>query len=813
MALNLALNLCAGNYCMKYPYMVLLYIPILFALIIWIKKDMIAFKNAKEQEEYTATRKRKRLIMTISRAIILFFLILAIASPYSTQEKTVPGDASLTMLVDNSTSFDIFDRAVVEKLEQELRNRIPVNVRSVASGDKSAIGDGILNYVHGDDNVLLVSDANNNFGRDLGDMVLFASSLNTTINALNLNPIKNDIGVYIEGPSKVITDTENDFVVKVNKVGNTGSYSLEIKVDGNAVATEQDAESKVITEKFSEGYHTFTATLTPAGDDYFPENNIFYKTVKVMPRPKLLFVTAGDSPLAEGLGRIYDVEQKGTLPEDISGYAAVILNDIRSSDVDPYMDRITDYVAENGNGLIAIGGKNSYDKGVYQKSRIEALLPVFVGTGKKNKDSDMNVVVVMDISESTGLNFNSASSNTVTDVEKAIALNVLDDFSAEQNIGFVAFNHQAYMVSQLSPFNEKDDLIEKILTLRDTGGTVVSTGLRKAEFMLRDAKGSKNIVVISDGITQQPEDALQTAAQFAAQGIHTYTVSVGGHSNKDFMKALAEKGKGVYFEPSETQKLKIIFGTVPGESEGKTYPLGIIDRNYDRNFALPEEFKLDAYVNGFNFVLPKSTAKTIVATNENSPIIAIWRFGLGRIVSFATDDGSKWAGSLLKKENSPLLTKTINWAIGDLGRKKDYDVSVDDASLNKETEVRVIAKSPPSAEGLEFIKVSPEQYQATFMPDSTGFKELLGATYAVNYNDELLQLGVNPKLIDYVTATGGSFFNPEDVDKIVQKVETRSKRTKVYTMSYRWIFTLAALILLLLEYTYRRLKENRMIKW
>jgi len=55
-------------------------------------------------------------------------------------------------------------------------------------------------------------------------------------------------------------------------------------------------------------------------------------------------------------------------------------------------------------------------------------------------------------------------------------------------------------------------------------------------------------------------------------------------------------------------------------------------------------------------------------------------FGLGRVVSFTTDNGgveTQWASSVYSGENSRLISSMINWAIGDPRPKEDVEINAE----------------------------------------------------------------------------------------------------------------------------------------
>ena len=426
-----------------------------------------------------------------------------------------------------------------------------------------------------------------------------------------------------------------------------------------------------------------------------------------------------------------------------------------------------------------------------------------VGVPETEAKSDVNVVLLIDISGTAGLSFGSLSGSSKLDVQKALALGVIEDMRPEDSIAVVAFNDASHLISPLSRLGDKEsDLVTKIRSLQAGGGTLIFQGLRRAQFILEGAEGSKNIIAISDGLDAGSVAALDLTKTLSKQGITVFAMGIGEGTNEAFLKSLVDIGNGLYFEPSEAQNIRILFGEEPKEDEA--FNLRILDSNH---WITRGDLEITDSISGFNYVVPKSGARTILATAAGNPIITVSNFGLGRVVAVSTDDGSKWAAALLKKQNSKLVTRSINYAIGDPGRNLDFDVSIEDTAINKPGQIKVISDNPPKSD-LAFSKIGNNLYTAPFNPIETGFIQILGADVAVNYNDEYLNIGINQELLDLVTLTGGRVFDPEDTDSIVEAVKTYAQRVKIDTVYYRWPFMLAAAILLLLEIVMRRLREN-----
>ena len=155
-----------------------------------------------------------------------------------------------------------------------------------------------------------------------------------------------------------------------------------------------------------------------------------------------------------------------------------------------------------------------------------------------------------------------------------------------------------------------------------------------------------------------------------------------------------------------------------------------------------------------------------------------------------------------------LVTRTINWAIGDLGRNKQFDVTARDTFIGNEFDVEVTADSMPSDARMAFSKVGERLYSSQLEPDKTGWYSFFDATAAANYPLELLNTGYDPDLAVLVQVTGGQTFRPEQTDEILQKVKNDSKRLVTRQKSLAWIPLTIALIVFLLDIAVRKLWEG-----
>ena len=162
------------------PEMMMLIIPIAILLFVVMVINFVKF----EKEEKRGVR-MYRILLFFSRLIIFSLLVVALTDPYVIKKETSEGNPEINLLYDNSTSMGLFN-VDVDNLRDKLSEGIPTNMKMIASGTTSMLGDEIFRELH-NKNLLLITDGNNDErSMDLRDVVTFAKKFNTTINAINM---------------------------------------------------------------------------------------------------------------------------------------------------------------------------------------------------------------------------------------------------------------------------------------------------------------------------------------------------------------------------------------------------------------------------------------------------------------------------------------------------------------------------------------------------------------------------------------------------------------------------------------------------
>lgn len=792
-----------GQYSIERPEAIALIIPIVILLVFLIRRNFV-------KQPYLPRFSRFFLIFT--RTLIFLLLLIALSGPFRHQEDVTQGDPAVKILVDNSTSMELYDNLIRSDLENKLKDVVNVQSLEIATYGGSNIGDGILDNVEKGESILLISDGNNNLGTTLGDVALHAVKINVTLNSVKIEPDKDDSSITIIGPDKVSSEVETSFKIKVDGTKEEARHVI-ITLDGEELLNENTKHTEFqFTRVFTDGYHVVTAEID--GEDYFIENNKYYKVIKVIPKPLITFYTSKlEAPILNLLGKVYDVRVTSDLGTMDEKSLALIADDAAAESLDGHFSKIVNSVTE-GNGLLVIGGDNSFEKGKYKDSLIESILPVHVGSAEKSGER-VNVVVVMDISKSTGSLYGGGSAE---DVEKALAVSAIENINPESSVGFIAFNTKPYVVSELSPLGDKEkELISKVKSLIDIGNTYIPAGIQEGIEMLKESSGGKNLIIISDGKSGGFGLAASMVKQATDLGITVYVISVGDLSEQDreinnvyygqsYLKKIADIGNGIYFRGNEApQRIKILFGDPEEEGKRDSYQAVILNRDH----FITEDLELNAKIYGFNAVIPKPTGKMLVTLDAGEPLIVVWRYGLGRIATFASDDGTAYSGELLLGDNTKIITRMVNWVIGDPERNLDYFVNIEDARVNETAIVSVKTGGFPTYPGLSFYKVDEELFNAGMIPEKTGVFEILGAKYAVNYERELEKISFNEDLEKIMASTGGKIFEKDDIKGIAEAIVSQSKKPIDKKTYYSWVFLAAALILLLFEIFMRKLIENR----
>ena len=730
---------------------------------------------------------RRRYALLGSRVIVVSMLILAFAQPYVVQTTTVEGEERVHVLIDGSESMEVFDD-IGEEIASDIENRgVNVETTRIAQGNSSPIGDALMSNIERDGSVLLVSDGQVTNGRSLVSAAEAARAVNAQVNAVNLSATEPESNVWLEGPSKASQGVEETFSVCIGGT-DEGGGTATVEVDGQQVVQKSGSGCDEFSHTFdSTGTYRMTAEVETGGSDTYGVNNEFYKTVRVVERPRILYVSQNRYPLLELLNQLYDVETAESVPSDLSGYYAVVTQNLPANSAGD-LESLQEFVID-GNGLLVAGGPNAYDTGGYDESLLGDMVPV--KSGETSRTSD--VVILIDVSGST---------EEGIDVQKGLALDALEQMGDGNRVGVVAFNQNAYNVHEMSELSTARGEIERtIQRLQSGGSTDISIGLQGAEDMLG---GSGNIILISDGVVDQQgqQSAVSTARRLGAQDINVVSVGVGEiNTNADVMRAIADASGGSFFRATDTERLRVLFGGQDRQPEGSG--LTIVDSSH----FITDGVETSAELPSAHEVSVKATGRFLVSTGSGDVALASGRYGLGRVVSVTAHTGDGVLGGLLSEPDSALVSRSVNWAIGDPQRLVTDVYDVEDTRVGETTEISYRGGSRPSGTGLDFSRTSQNRYVATVTPTERGFETAGDATYAVNYAAEYAGFGMSSSIYRATESTNGGVYEPTETAAIAQEVRSHASEPRETQRDLSWIALIVALLVYLVEVSLRRIHD------
>lgn len=766
------------------------------------------------------------------RSASIALLLLVLAAPYTTNEEQIVQETTSILVIDDGTgSMSVYGQSLGSNAAGLLRAQSgsvsKVELRNMTSQDYTALGDevyqGILGSSMKNNVVIVATDGNSNRGADPLDVAIFAKSANSRVFAITPELAKDEAYVAdIIGAKKTSINSEYGGEVEIRAVGAQASYRLEVAIDGVAIIDTQGGQNTQ-SKKFpfkqvfnTNGPHNITARITPQSRDTFTENNAFSKVVNVVDRPKVLLVThSASSPLKQVLEEVYDVDVNDKMPGTIGNYAAIVLDD-EPAGILKDAEALSSFLSE-GSGLVVVGGNSSYSEGGYSGSQLESMLPVASGPAPEKKGDEINAIILIDISGSTGIE---VGKNTKIDVEKAIAVKMIRDLSKTANIGVVAFNSDSFIIQQPMKLTDTSALEEKVSRLQFGGGTYIAMGLMRAKSILKSAGGAKYIILISDGVTNYPVQAFEQASSIVAEGIVLHSIGVGFDTDQSFMSGIAARGKGVYFAPSETDRVKIVLGGLEEGEKGKGFQMILTDTHH----FITEGIEMgNMSVEDFNEVNSKSSSQVLAATQGMKPLLAVWHFGLGRVASLMVDDGRDWANLLYTEGSSKLISSIINWAIGDPERKADLRIECTDTAVGEEVPIVVTSKRdyPQVTAGgkpVELSRLDETHYYFNYRPLATGIAMVSSGGYscaiASNYPGEYGRFEVNTELLATMAQiTNGKVYLADNLNSLVQDVSeytlAESAGVKTERINMQLWFTLIALALFSADVIIRRLMEIR----
>ena len=481
----------------------------------------------------------------------------------------------------------------------------------------------------------------------------------------------------VQAPAR--TGQDQPFQVRVNAISTYyGPARLRLFRDGRLFADSavnlRQGYNVFVYEGIKEepGVHRFEARLEAAADT-FTENNAGYAVVVTEGPHRMLFVTESldaSQALISALDRqgvhldVITPHQLPANPTLLTAYAAVLLHDVSALRLSQtQMTALASYVRNLGGGLLTIGGRQSYGLGGYMKTPLEEALPVTMDAPQTLVMPSLALVLVLDRSGSMG---ERQGQYTKLDLAKEAAVGVLDVLAENDLLGVLAFDNENIWPVPLQPVRNHSAIAGNVRALSPGGGTDLGPAMEEAYQVLRQAQAMvKHLVILSDGLSLEA-DFEGLTNRLRSAGVTVSTVAVGKGADVRLLEDIARWGAGRFHFTEDAAAIPQIF---VGEALVVSRPLAVEETvvpvigqyaSFLSGPSLTDLPQLDGYV----LTTPKASAAIHIETAEGHPLLASWRYGLGRAAAFTSGATVAWASSWLDWPGfAPFWAQLSRWVM------------------------------------------------------------------------------------------------------------------------------------------------------
>lgn len=697
---------------------------------------------------------------------------------------------------------------------------------------------------HAKKRIVLMSDGNQTSG-DVEEAVRRAASNGVAVDVVPLSYQHRDDMIVEDLVVENQVSVDEPFDVKVMiRSRQTTDAKLSILRDGQLVTTQDvrvEADKKNVfvlpTQADETGFHVYQA-LVESVNDTNAENNQAFGFTMAQGEPKVLMVEGGppEQNLLAALLRAEKIEVDligpGNFPNDpvnLQEYNSIVLSNVAASDLSRgQMQLIERVVHEMGMGLIMIGGDQSFGAGGWKDTPVELALPVDMDIKHKKILPKGALALVLHTAEIPQQEY----------WARQIAVASLNVLSARDDFGALAYQWQGGD-SWVVPFGPADDkATARRLIMDGQYGDMpqFSPTMQMAFDALKSSDASaKHMIIISDGDAQPPSAQLVDSIRRSRITISTVQVAGHGASTTQVMKEIAQRGGGRFYDVKVNSQLPQIFikeASVIRRSLIIEEPFVPVNKVHSELLAGigPKEFpRMMGYVGAS----PKDLADKPLMTDKDDPLLAHWRYGLGKTVAFTSDAYMKWAVDWYSwNKMSKFWSQVVRWTLRpqssrnlqmtttiENGKAKVAIDAVDDEGrfLNfLEYDASIISPNFESKK-IPFKQVAPGRYETEVPLESigthlitanargpNGFQDFVSGGAAMSYSPEFRSSRSNDGLMQRIREIG----NGRVLDETSNVFDHNLSSTRNPQPLFPWLLALA-IILLPIDIFFRRV----MIDW
>jgi uncharacterized membrane protein/Mg-chelatase subunit ChlD len=422
------------------------------------------------------------------------------------------------------------------------------------------------------------------------------------------------------------------------------------------------------------------AAMSAGTVDTLADNNKAMGFSLVRGKPRVLYVE-GDPRDGAYLARALkaervDVELRSPaeMPRNLAelqNFDSLVLSNVAAWELSPdQMKMIQSNVRDLGGGLVMVGGEHSFGAGAYGGTPIEAALPLDMDVQKKKNMPTGAVAMVMHSCEFPDGNKWAA--------ETAAA--VIDVLGAQDKVGMLIYGNtgeQWAFPMQLA--SNKDRLKQMVYTVAPGDMPTFDPIVRMAlDGLKRTEAQVKHVIVLSDGDPSPPAPQVYQALRAAKITISTVAVFPHGNSTAT-LEEMAKKTGGRFYNVKSANEIPRIF------LKEATYALkpAIIEEPFfpksDPTQPLLKGFSTSSFppLLGYVAATPKPLVDVAMVSKRDDPVLASWRYGLGKAVAFTSDAKNRWAAQWVDWGGfSKFWAQLVRWTVRS-SAKTNFETNVE----------------------------------------------------------------------------------------------------------------------------------------
>ncbi|GHO95632.1 VWA domain-containing protein [Reticulibacter mediterranei] len=607
----------------------------------------------------------------------------------------------------------------------------------------------------------------------------------------------------ISAPTEVRTNER--FVLHVKLYTNVAQTStLRVYLDQKLISQQKvtlavgEQEVSINLLAPPPGFHTYRVTLE-AGADTIAQNNEAATYVNVQGPPRVLVVEgkpgSGQNIIAALKATKIDVTvgTPNDVPTTLDGlapYSAVILADVPALALgNTRMATLQAYVRDLGRGLVVSGGENSYSLGGYTNTPLEQTLPVSMDVPQHKDTPSIAVVLIVE----------SLESDITVNISKEAAKGVVNLLTPRDQVGISS----AYgsLTIPMQYVKDKASIDKQIDSMNPDDPGSYNPDLSNAEQVLLHTNAKiKHVILLGDG------DAFDNYApqvmKMAKENITVSTVETNAASVDELntMINIANWGRGRFYRADDPSSIPQVLLKETERAARRT----VINESFVPAVVTqhPVLTGLNTLpdLNGYVATTPKPNAQMVLVSHRDDPVLAVWQYGLGRVVAWTSDALGLWTGHWLQwKEDAHWWANLVTWTLpspdsalninskvingrghltvdlpantaANAGNKQQVQARIvppnylDNPGASNQT-VNLQPTAPQRWEG-DFPVPQPGAYliQVTWK-DQKGSGQLQATTgMIVPYSPEFKTVGTDTQFLKRLAqAGGGSLLNPNDI--------------------------------------------------